>query len=167
MHKKTKLICIGILATAIVTISIYNFDFFKRTPLKEHKVKLVIDAENKNTLPPKFRTTSDTISLHKKGSLNLSGLSDLNASGSGAFSEDELKSIKNKIGNKPIVDIDLRQESHIFVNGIGISWYGKNDDANLNLTSSEVLKDENNKLMRISKDKKVTFDKLSKKEIHK
>lgn len=169
MSKKNKFTYACIILCILIII---GFAYYLSTPknkiVKSHekssKVKLVIDAENKNILPAKFRTTNNTIKLNEKKEVNLLGLSDLNASGSGAFSKNELVEIKNNIGNKPIIDVDLRQESHGFVNGIGISYYGKKDDANLNLTSDEVISDENNKLNTIAKNKKVTFDKLSKKK---
>jgi protein-tyrosine phosphatase len=132
----------------------------KKQVIQSSKVNLIIDTENKAVLPKKFRTTKDKISSDKVGTINLKGLSDLNMSGSGALSEKGLAAIKDKIGNRAILDVDLRQEDHGFVNGMGISWFGKNDDANKGLTRDQIISDEKNKLNKISQDKHVTFDQL-------
>ena len=126
------------------------------------KVNFVIDTENKDVLPKNFRTTKDAINSEKSGNVNLAGMSDLNISGSGSLSEKGLDMIKEKVGNKPIIDIDLRQEDHGFINGMGVSWFGKNDQANKGLTREQVIADEKDKLNKISEDKHVTFDQLPK-----
>ncbi|MDR3598201.1 fused DSP-PTPase phosphatase/NAD kinase-like protein [Clostridium sp.] len=134
----------------------------KTDSAQSSKVNLVIDTENKNVLPKNFRTTKDAVNSEKAGSVNLNGLSDLNVSGSGALSEKGLAMVKEKIGNRPIMDIDLRQEDHGFINGMGISWFGENDQANKDLTREQVVADEKNKLNQISEDKHVAFDQLPK-----
>lgn len=144
---KKKLLFIFILIIAMLSIS----GCTKKHPNKAVKnskgVHLLIDNGNKNELPKNFRMSNSKIT--KTTSINLTGLSSTNMSGSGAISENSLKLIKEKVGNLPIIDVDLRQESHLFVNGIGISWYGKKDDANINLTQSQVLNDETHKLDEI------------------
>ena len=132
----------------------------KTESVQSSKVNLVIDTENKDVLPKKFRTTNDTINSEQAGNINLVGMSDLNISGSGALSEKSLAMIKEKIGNRPIIDIDLRQEDHGFINGMGISWFGENDEANKGLTREQVIADEKDKLNQIYQDKNVTFDQL-------
>ena len=129
---------------------------------KDSKVKLVIDTENKDTLPKNFRTTGDKVDSEKAGGINLTGLADLNISGSGALSEKGLEAIKQNVGDKPIIDVDLRQESHGFINGMGISWFGENDGANKGLARDKVIADEKEKLDKISEDKHITFDQLAK-----
>lgn len=133
----------------------------KAESVTDNKVKLVVDTESKDTLPKNFRTTNDKIDGEKSGNINLTGLADLNISGSGALSEKGLEAIKGNVGDKPIMDVDLRQESHGFINGMGISWFGKNDGANKGLTRDQVIADEKEKLDKISKDKHVTFDQLA------
>lgn len=129
-------------------------------------VKLVIDKSNQKVLPKNFRMCSDEINKESLDNVNLKGLSDLNASGSGALSENSLKMIKDKFKNnseiKNIIDVDLRQEAHGFVDGMGISWYGKKDQANINKKRDIIIKDEKDKLEKIEKDRYVLFDKLEK-----
>ena len=52
--------------------------------------------------------------------------------------------------------IDLRQETHGFVNGMPVSWYGKYDWADLNLSREEVIKLEHHKLDSLEKSGEVT-----------
>ena len=71
-------------------------------------------------------------------------------SGSKQFSENGLTLMKESIDtNLPITIVDLRQESHGFVNGLPISWANSKNDANKGLTKAEVLADESNKLKSI------------------
>lgn len=125
---------------------------FSRLPFtlpNNDNVNLVIDSKSFNELPKNFRKTTDTI----KDSIlyNLYGLADLNASGSAQFSENGLALLKQSIGSKfPIKIVDLRQESHGFVNGLAVSWEDKNNKANSGLTRKQVLNDEHMKLNSIS-----------------
>lgn len=126
---------------------------------EKNKVKLVVDAENRDKLPIKFRTTKDEINNEKASGINLKGMSDLNISGSGALSEKGINKIKEKIGNMNILDVDLRQESHGYINGIGVSWVGKNNHANVGLTRDKIISDEKEKLNTIIENRYVAFDK--------
>jgi hypothetical protein len=171
MKKKKIIYVVGALAIIGALAIVYGVKHYykgnetiasKTDSAQSSKVNLVIDTENKNVLPKNFRTTKDAINSEKAGSVNLNGLSDLNISGSGALSEKGLAMVKEKIGNRPIMDIDLRQEDHGFINGMGISWFGEYDQANKDLTREQVVADEKNKLNQISKDKHVAFDQLPK-----
>ncbi|MFN7039355.1 MAG: phosphatase [Alphaproteobacteria bacterium] len=92
---------------------------------------IVIDSENQSKLPKNFRIISSSI------------LKNINASASGQFSEAELQKIIKKIPKeKNIIIIDLREETHGFINGIAISWYGVYNHANLNITLDKINEDE-------------------------
>ena len=169
MKKKKIIYIIGILVIAgALSATFYVKHTYKSNKsidtkaesIQNGKVNLVIDTENKDVLPKKFRTTKDTVKSEQAGNINLTGMSDLNISGSGALSEKSLSMIKEKIGNKPIIDVDLRQEDHGFINGMGISWFGENDEANKGLTREQVIADEKDKLNQIAQNKHVEFDQL-------
>lgn len=114
------------------------------------KTTLVIDNANQVGLPKNFRLANDVAKLHGPKLPNLQGLSELKASGSSQFSEKGLQSIQQKIPDKySVTVVDLRQESHGFVNGIAVSWYGKNNEANVGLSKEEILKDERLKLAQL------------------
>jgi len=92
-------------------------------------------------LPRNFRTTDDPIKPSEGKTPDLTGLTDLHAAGSGAFSTDEFKLALARM-HSPVTVFDLRQESHVFVNGRPISWYATNDWANVGRTHDDILGDE-------------------------
>lgn len=116
------------------------------------------DSPNNNTLPHHFRKSSDYVYIIKDKDINLNGLNNLNISGSGQFSDSGLSLIKKSIDKKfSIIDIDLRQESHGFVNGIAVSFENEKNNANKGLNLSEVLSTENNLLGSIKIGTPITF----------
>lgn len=82
---------------------------------------LVFDSEPERTRPKRFRA-----------------IPALGISGSAQFSEESLQTIlKEAKGNVSI--IDLRRESHGFVNGMPISWYYFQNKSNIGLSTEAVL----------------------------
>jgi hypothetical protein len=67
----------------------------------------------------RFRKMSDPI-----WNGNAEGLSELRASGSSQFTPEGLKQIKENLGEKHLIVVDLRQESHGFVNETPAAWWG-------------------------------------------
>lgn len=129
----------------------------------DNNLRLVVDSKNENILPKHFRKSNDKIELKDNKALNLNGLSDLNISGSAEFSENGFKLIKEAIGNNfSITVVDLRQESHGFVNGMAVNWTDFHNKANKGLTKEQVLVDEKNKLNDIPLGQPITFDKHDK-----
>jgi protein tyrosine phosphatase len=57
-------------------------------------------------------------------------LSDLRASGSGEFSVEGLKALLPRT-QSPVTVFDLRQETHVFVNDLPVSWYASHDWTNV------------------------------------
>lgn len=76
----------------------------------------------------------------------MKGLRELHASGSGQFSCEGLQAILDKIGEYHVVVVDLRQESHGFLNGMGITWYCPKNWINKGKTRQEIEKEENDLL---------------------
>lgn len=106
---------------------------------------LIIDAENiPGQLPRNFRTSQDKPSQQSQNEILTLGLSDRLYSGSSQFSKEGFKALLAKIGtNRKIMVIDLRQESHGFVNGIAISWYAPKDWINVGKNLAQVEQSEN------------------------
>lgn len=120
--------------------------------LKAEETLLIYNRNNDNSksnLPKNFRDLSDI---------------GLNAIASGQFSEDELKMIREKYPNQKFIILDLRRESHGFVNGKAVSWYGKFNKSNENKTSNQVIKDELVSLKKLQADKKITIADIVKKD---
>ena len=115
-----------------------------------------LDNDGKEALPRNFRTSADALRApEKKFHLDASyvpsreGMDELHISGSSAFTPAQLKNVAAKLREKtrgPIYDIDLRQESHGYLDGIPVSWYGERDWANLGKSQHEALADERHRL---------------------
>jgi hypothetical protein len=104
---------------------------------------LIWDIDLKQTLPRNFRTTDNPLKSNKGDQLPASnGLADLHASGSGEFTADNLKFVLAQ-AHGPVTVFDLRQETHIFVNGLPVSWFATNDWANVGRSQSAIEADEN------------------------
>lgn len=126
---------------------------------EDNNVHLILESSNSNRIFPKnFRKTSELSNIKDNKSLNLRGLDKLNISGSAQFSEYNLPALIKAIGTSiPITIVDLRQESHGFINGLSVSWANLKNNANEGLNRDQVLKDEANKLKSIKLNEPMTF----------
>lgn len=100
-----------------------------------------IDLKLANALPRNFRTTNDPLNTNKGETPSTIGLNDLRASGSGEFTPEGLKLLLKRTRG-PVTVFDLRQETHIFVNGLPVSWYASRDWANVGRSQSTIEADE-------------------------
>lgn len=151
--KKTLKLCSIMLLTLL-----YSFGSISYYPKALSDVNLVEDAPNNNTLPHHFRIISSKTNLGENQDINLEGLDKLNMSGSAQFTESALSLIKDSIPNNySIIAVDLREESHGFINGIAVSWKNSNNSANKGLSLPEVLSAENKLLQSITLDTPITF----------
>jgi hypothetical protein len=114
-------------------------------------------------LPVQFR---DTASIYVKGALSLENLSSLNISGSCQYSAVQLENLVKKIGASKftVYLVDLRQESHVFINGIPVSWYAANDWANVGRSLEWIESDETLHLIRMVAARSITVSTLVKGE---
>src|SRR6266567_5183785 len=101
-----------------------------------------IDLKLAKSLPRNFRTTDDPLESNRAQKIPVStGLADLHASGGGEFATDGFKLLLGRT-HGPVTVFDLRQETHIFVNGLPISWFATHDWANVGRTHNEIEADE-------------------------
>ena len=74
------------------------------------------------------------------------GMDQLHISGSEQYSEEQFRELAGQLremaGDDPVYIIDLRQESHGFLNGIPVSWYGNDNEQNIGMNLAEVEADE-------------------------
>jgi hypothetical protein len=96
-----------------------------------------IDLTLAKALPRNFRTTDDPLRVSDGKTPSTTGLIDLHASGSGEFTADNLKLLLART-HGPVTVFDLRQETHIFVNGLPASWFATRDWANVGRSQTEV-----------------------------
>lgn len=157
MHKKLKMPTV--LTVIIDIISSFVVNKNTKAEVSGDNINLVSDSlKYNNFLPKKFRKTSDLKALNDNKNLNLKGLDKLNISASQQFSEYNLPLLINAIGTSlPITVIDLRQESHGFINGLSVSWVGLKNNVNKGLTREQVLEDEANKLKNIKLNLPIAF----------
>jgi Inositol hexakisphosphate len=101
-----------------------------------------IDLKLAKDPPRNFRTTDDPLTLGtSEASGALLGLRDLRASGSGEFTPAGLKLVLERTRG-PVTVFDLRQETHIFVNDLPVSWYASRDWSNVGRSQSDIEADE-------------------------
>ena len=96
-----------------------------------------IDLMLASALPRNFRTTDDPLKTNDGKTPSTIGLIDVHASGSGEFTADNLKLLLARLRG-PVTIFDLRQETHIFINGLPVSWYATRDWANVGRSQTEI-----------------------------
>lgn len=84
----------------------------------------------------------------------------INAIASAQFSEDELKKVRKKYPGEKIVILDLRQESHGFINGKSVLWRSYFETINHGKTVSEIISDEKSRLKIAKKDKEIVISEV-------
>ena len=108
--------------------------------LLENEKFLVFDVHTVTPFPKKFRV-----------------IPNLNISGSAQFLPFHIKKITNEINNKNINIVDLRQESHGFINEMAVSFYSTEKALNNGLGVKEVIKQEDSDLKEIKLNSEVNI----------
>lgn len=116
------------------------------------EVVLIQNSVNESALPKQFRLCTKPLNKRK---IVETGFTNLNASASGQFSELGLREMLKVLPNKNVIIVDLRQESHGFLNGNGISWCGYRNWANRGKTIGEIESDEMSRLNDVARKKTV------------
>lgn len=90
--------------------------------------------------------------------------SELRASASGQFTADELPKILSAIPTtkQNIWIVDLRQESHGFIDGLPVSWVSDRNAANIDKNAFEIAREEKALLYNIGQQTTVTVHELKK-----
>ena len=96
-----------------------------------------IDLKLANALPRNFRATDEPLKAGNGNPRATTGLSDLHAYGSGEFAADGLTLLLTRMRG-PVTVFDLRQETHMFVNGLPVSWFATRDWANVGRSQTEI-----------------------------
>lgn len=158
LGKKFKIFVVLTMLTAIFSSFIINENVYAEA-IEDNNVHLILEGStSEKTIPKNFRKTSDLATIKENKNLNLNGLDKLNISGSQQFSEFNLPLLVKAIGTSmPITVIDLRQESHGFINGHAVSWANLKNNANEGLSREQVLADEASKLKSIKLNEPMSF----------
>lgn len=141
----------------IILFSNFNCIYtYAKTDKEESYISL--DFKNKDETPINFRTSID-LSKIENDNLDLSGLEDLNISGSSQFTELSLSKVKESINTDlPIYIIDLRKESHGFINGDAVSLFSPGNKINAGLPLNAVLKREDLFIKSIPLNRSINLD---------
>lgn len=116
------------------------------------------DGSNAAQLPAKYRTSDTTTTINGVTVPNTA------MSGSAQPTAAQWQAIATDLRTKtkgPLYDFDLRQETHLYVNGQPISRYGKRNWANVGESTPAVQKAES-ELVRILPGQVITVNRLSK-----
>ena len=117
--------------------------------------RIDMEAGNAAELPHNFRTAGSPFQTRTDAAKvgvdpnyvpSRAGLNNLPISASAEFSVPSFHAMLPALRAKATGDIyivDLRQESHGFMNDMAVSWYGDRNWGNLNKTQDEVIRDEN------------------------
>ncbi len=100
-----------------------------------------VAPELRNGLPRSFRTTDDKVPTKEGRVPSLSGLDRLHESGSAEFTDAGLQAMLPRL-HGPVTVFDLRQETHVFVDGEPVSWFATNNWANVGRTHDAIEADE-------------------------
>ena len=136
-----------VLASFLAPAAIFSATLVQKTPptpsADADSPALIWDINPKldKSLPRNFRTTDDPLKANKGELPANTGLADLRASGSGEFTDDGLKLLLARTRG-PVTIFDLRQETHVFVNGLPVSWYATRDWANVGRSQDAIEADE-------------------------
>jgi hypothetical protein len=136
----------------LLVFSITSGGLFSATLVPKHPPVRPADAESPvliwdidprlaKALPRNFRTTDDPLKASDGKTPSTTGLIDLHASGSGEFTADNLKLLLTRMHGRVTI-FDLRQETHVFVNGLPVSWFATRDWANVGRSQTEIEEDE-------------------------
>ena len=131
---------------------------------------LKVDRDDVLQLPKDFRRANDAFKKSTgDGSLpSREGLDKLNISGSSFFSQLEFAKMVNTLPADRLVVLDLRLESHGYLDGTGVSWYGAYKRTNWGKSDKEIDLIERNllndtltgpvKVARLSSDKSIASE---------
>src|SRR5438270_9903953 len=158
LSKVLTVVLLILLVAPAVTFSAPLVQKTPPTPPPDANAPVVIwytDSSLNETLPRNFRTTGDPLKMTNLKTSLSSGPANLRASGSGEFTADGLKLLLTRTRG-PVTVFDLRQETHVFVNGLPISWFATNDWANVGRTHAAIEADEAARVQSLKPDSEIT-----------
>lgn len=118
---------------------------------------LIFDLnDNQSEFPKNFRSAPTPYPKDAKNTPSRLGLDTLNISGSGQFTETNFKQMVTRLKIKTGYIIDLRQESHGFLDSTPVSWFGVDNSENKGKTPKKIRILENRLIQNLKDKKKVT-----------
>jgi len=109
--------------------------------MENKPLTIIYDQHEGETLPCHFRVCARPYVLEQSAPPSRQGLDALFVSGSEQPSGRDMADAIRPLAEKLVI-VDLRQESHGFVNDVPVSWYGPKNWANLGLDADGARQDE-------------------------
>ena len=125
---------------------------------------MIFNAENTTSEPKKFRYPIQKTEACRQVSLPVQGLEHLHISASGQFAENHIPFIQKAAGGRPVIIVDLRQESHGFMDGHAISWHVPRNWINAEKTDGQAAEDELQRLKQLSDEKEAIISRVKRKD---
>jgi hypothetical protein len=116
-----------------------------RLVMNNKDLTIIFDQHEFEMQPNHFRVATHPYVRYHAAPPSRDGLDELLISGSEQPSVRDFKEDIQNLAAKVIV-VDLRQESHGFINGIPVSWYAPKNWANIGFDADAVMKDEAGRL---------------------
>lgn len=129
-------------------------------PCNTQNVFAIWDEKKFTHLPENFRLGNGDYKIDDEASfVSREGLEELKISGSAQFSDKTLEGLLEEVDQSAFIMIDLRQESHGFVNGKSLSWIDSTSNkANANKNVEEIELDENRRLQTAYQEGHITVN---------
>ncbi len=123
---------------------------------------LVYDVVVKDGKLRNYRKPADCLrNIDEFSYIDLHGFAELKISGSAQFSRQKLPYILQHANGKVFI-VDLRQESHGFVNGKAVTWFSYRNQINSNKIPEQIYQDEKKLLAAIADNKNITVHEIKK-----
>lgn len=116
-----------------------NKSFAKSISLKKNESVFVFDSSEGNKTK-NWRSVSEAAEEDIKN---------LQCSGSAEFTLKGLTEIIEKTAPKKVIIVDLRREPHLFINGLGVSWYSQYNALNADKSFAEIESDEESRAQEL------------------
>ena len=110
-------------------------------------------------LPARFRTPTLPLVINPKLHVDLRGFNDLAMSASAQISENTFQAVRKNMKGK-IWIVDLRQESHGFIDGVAIDWLEGKNEGNKGLNLEEMQHKERTLLEELQKNPTVSIHEI-------
>lgn len=121
---------------------------------------LILDARNVPELPKRFRLSDPK----PNAQINWQGFANLNMIGSAQFSKAGFERVLQRLKVDHLMVVDLRQESHGFLNGNAISWFSPHNAINANKKDAQIEKAEHSALQKLTAKESAKVQLVLKKE---
>lgn len=126
---------------------------------------VVMNMNNESVLPRNFRSSKSDFVRSSARNVSLDGLRSLNVSGSAQFSEFGFQTMLDSLHHpKNMTIIDLREESHGYINGIAVSWYSVRNRGNIGKSLAQIETKEKELLSNSLSEKNIILSRLVKKD---